>query len=149
MSYSNGYANGHANGHAKGHPQPAAPGEPAPRRWWLVALAAALALGFGYWLYRRQQQSDALRPFEGRLADFAAAGATAAPAAGEPYLRGKLLLMKRGVLEVDGLFFELPPELRASEPAEVGSIAFVACGEIQFGQYTSGSAAMHRIARRH
>jgi hypothetical protein len=143
MAYSNGYTNGHANGHAKDHLRLAAPGEPRPRRrWWLSALALALALGFGYWVYHRRERSSALQPFEERLPDFAAARESASPAAGEPYLRGKLLVMKRDAPEIDGLFFELPEELRAAGPAEVGSVAFVACGEIEVGRYEGGSAAI-------
>lgn len=54
----------------------------------------------------------------------------------DPYLTGKLLLVDKETEAIDPLFYQLPLELRASNPSEVGTIVLLKWRQEGVGYYT-------------
>jgi hypothetical protein len=60
------------------------------------------------------------------------------------YITGKVLAVDRSRNTTDDLYFQLPNDLRATIPEEVGTVIWVECGSRVVGTYTDGGKA-HQI----
>ena len=98
-------------------------------RFWQYALLGGgvivllLAFAVGYYLYRE----SVLAPFKPYLSEYLSFSATQQ---GEPYIRGKVITVDTRRKAVDHLYFDLPQELRATQPEEVGTVVWVECTSV-------------------
>jgi hypothetical protein len=98
-------------------------------RFWQTALLIGapilllLAIAVGYLIYRE----SVLAPFKPYLNDYLSFSTTQQ---GEPYIRGKVITVDTRRQAVDHLYFDLPPELRAAQPEEVGTVVWVECTSV-------------------
>jgi hypothetical protein len=98
-------------------------------RFWQYALLGGgvivllLAFAVGYYLYRE----SVLGPFKPYLSEYLSFSATQQ---GEPYIRGKVITVDTRRQAVDHLYFDLPQELRATQPEEVGTVVWVHCTSV-------------------
>jgi len=98
-------------------------------RLWQTALVIgtpiALLVGFavGYYQYRESR----LAPFKPYLSEYLS---FTSAQQGEPYVRGKVITVDTRRKAVDHLYFDLPQELRATRPDEVGTVVWVECTSV-------------------
>ncbi len=98
------------------------------RSWQAALLIGApivllLAFAVGYYLYRE----SLLAPFKPYLSEYLSFSAVQQ---GEPYIRGKVITVDTRSKAVDHLYFDLPKELRAAQPDEVGTVIWVECTSV-------------------
>jgi hypothetical protein len=131
-------------------PQYGAPQQPPVRQKkgnklsWIIILGivGVIAAGFGIWAMVRTVQAD---PFSKELPSYAAdfsVGDTSAP-----FTTGKMVIVNKTTKAVEDPYFDLPENLKATKPEEVGTIVQVTYEENQVGTYTSGSKAYQYTAR--
>ena len=83
-------------------------------------LVLLLAFAVGYLKYCESR----LAPFKPHLNEYLAFSMVQQ---GEPYVRGKVITIDTRRKAVDHLYFDLPQELRATQPEEVGTVVWVNC----------------------
>ncbi len=95
---------------------------------------------WGRYLTWRHLRSAKLKVFRPHLSEFTR---TPQPKVeGTPYRTGRILAVDVGRCEVDeDVHFELPEDLRARTPEEVGTVAWVKWGTRAVGKYTDGATA--------
>lgn len=59
----------------------------------------------------------------------------------KPYIKGKIILIDKSHNKISNIYYELPEELRATKPEEVGTIVWLKCGRDKVGSYTDGEDA--------
>jgi hypothetical protein len=139
----NGLSNGAATGYIGDQEPPDNTASPRQKRpWGLIAFLFFTLFAAIYWAYKNYTKIELGAPFEGKIETLAALQKQATTSPEEPYLRAKLLIMKSDTPELDALFFSVPEEIRAQNLEEVGSVAFIHCGERNVGEYTNGSPAI-------
>ena len=57
----------------------------------------------------------------------------------KPHLASKLVVIDSDSNSVDRTYYDLPDNIKANNPSDVGAVAFIACSEKLVGKYTSGS----------
>jgi len=98
------------------------------RSWQAALLVGApivllLAFAVGYYLYRESR----LAPFKPYLSEYLSFSVAQQ---GEPYIRGKVITVDTRSKAPDHLYFDLPKELRAAQPEEVGTVVWVECTSV-------------------
>src|SRR5262245_48161547 len=96
----------------------------------VLAVVAVIALvvggGFGIWYLDHTMK---LSPFQSHLQEYLAqpkpgeAGQTQAG-----YIKGKVITVEPNKRELDWLYFDLPADLRAKKPEEVGTVVWLRWG---------------------
>jgi len=96
----------------------------------------------GWLLLRQAKRGTEKAPFEPFLGDYTKAvdGADEGEEAAAS-LVGKVVVIDRKEQEVDDLQFDLPEEIRARQPEEVGTVVWLDWGRETQGGYTDGTAA--------
>ncbi|MGE3805454.1 MAG: hypothetical protein AB7K24_12335, partial [Gemmataceae bacterium] len=122
--------------------QEAGPSDPLSI-WWVgmfglvAAVLGAIALAAVTGIERNkqvaQQQAAFVAPFQDRIAEYFPAKPAQPASGGE--LKGKLITVNVKGRHFDGLYFQLPPQLRAASPDEVGTIVWLDWGEDVVGEY--------------
>ena len=103
-----------------------------------VVLVAALCFG-AYWLVVFGLHSMAVAPFKPHLAEYLAP--TNGPVAQGP-LKGKVIVLDRVKGDVDwDVFFDLPADLRAGKPEEVGTVVVIDWSKEKIDEYKNGAPA--------
>ena len=104
----------------------------------LLFLAPIVAL-VAFAVVRYLVLESRLDPFQPHLAEYTAA---AERGTGEVYRRGKIIPVDRRKDTVDYTFYyQLPRELRAANPEEVGTVVWLDCTASLVGTYTHGGGA--------
>jgi hypothetical protein len=106
-----------------------------------IALVIVIALiAGGVYGVRSCRQSSRTKPFLSHMSEYTffpnlkeSSSATG--------ITGKAITIDKIKNEIDDTFFDLPTELQASKPEEVGTVVWVSCNEHIAGTYTSGSKA--------
>jgi hypothetical protein len=106
-----------------------------------VVLVVVIALiAGGIYGVRSCRQSSQTKPFQSHLSEY-----TFFPNLKESgssgSINGKVITIDKIKNEIDDTFFDLPTELKASKPEEVGTVVWVSCSEHIAGTYVSGSKA--------
>src|SRR5207248_1841027 len=102
----------------------------------LVAGVCSVALGLGLaYIFLDVIPRHKKAPFQNHLNEYTSSVSRTLP--GEPYIKGKVILINKKENKVDDLFFSLPEELRPSTPEEVGTVVWLEWGERQVGYYGS------------
>src|SRR4051812_12060595 len=65
-----------------------------------------------------------VRPFEGKIVEYSSLNNFRPVEDDKPYVRGKIIAIDKQLVKVDPLFFELPGDLRADDPSEVGTVVW-------------------------
>jgi hypothetical protein len=65
----------------------------------------------------------------------------------EPYIKGKIITVNKKESRIDDIYFDLPKELRAFKPKDVGTILWLKCEEDEVGFYTNGEEATVNICQ--
>lgn len=60
----------------------------------------------------------------------------------QAYLKGKIITVNKENNRIDNIYFDLPEELRAAKPEDVGTIIWLKWGENKVGSYTDGEDAI-------
>ncbi len=106
------------------------------------ALAVLLVVGAVVGI-QQLMQMEAVAPFEKHLAEYTAEPTR--PSGGFPttYIKGKVVPVefRKGKQAIDYLYFDLPPELKAQTPEEVGTVVWLEWGEDQVGDYDDDDPA--------
>jgi hypothetical protein len=103
----------------------------------LVIIIAALVF-FGIRSGFRRLRSA---PFEKHLSEYASIRGLEREQAAEAYIRGKIVAVNRSENQIDDIYFDLPQELRAAQPEEVGTVVWLEWGADRIGMYTDGAGA--------
>ena len=105
----------------------------------VVVIIIALIAG-GVYGIRSCSQNAETKPFASHLSEY-----TFFPAlkdsSSSTTIRGKVITIDKTKTEIDDTFFDLPTELKATKPEEVGTVVWVSCSEYVAGTYVSGSKA--------
>lgn len=107
--------------------------------WIFWGVIGVIALGVaGFFGVRHLIRGRKLAPFKEQMAAY-----TAQPKgeAKEMPLRGKIIPIDIDKKEVDDIYWEMPEDMRADKPDDVGTIVWLKWGKEQIGTYTGGSAA--------
>ena len=79
-----------------------------------------------------------LKPFAARLSEY-----TSIPGlkelSGEAYVIGKVITVNKGENRIDPMYLDLPSDLAASTPEEVGTVIWLEWKEYVVGTYTDGA----------
>ena len=103
--------------------------------WFLSFIAAFMAFAVARYLVLESR----LDPFDAHLSEYTTATEYQP---GDPYIRGKLLPMDIRQGTIDFVFYqELPRDLRAASPEEVGTVVNRDCVASSVGTYTRGGGA--------
>jgi hypothetical protein len=106
--------------------------------FWGVVAAIALVVG-GFFGVRSIVRARAVAPFKPHVAAYLTQPAGAPPADGKAAIKGKVITVDRKGQEVDYLYFDLPEEMRAGKPEEVGTVVWLDWDKTQVGQYDDGT----------
>lgn len=109
----------------------------------LIAVAVLVAIVTIIWAgisscRSENQQDDALKAFEPSLAGYLAAEKAKAPKKIKPRIVGKVVMVNLDEKDFDHLMFDLPAELRATGPKQVGTVVQTSYVANVVGTYTSG-----------
>ena len=106
-----------------------------------VALVIVIALiAGGVYGVRSCRQSSQTKPFQSHLSEYTFFP-TLKDSSSSSGITGKVITIDKIKNEIDDTYFDLPPELKASKPEEVGTVVWVSCTEHIGGTYVSGSKA--------
>lgn len=89
-------------------------------------------------LAQERMQAEQTAPFGPYLQEYLATPGQTQQGA---YIRGKVVTVDTFNKKIDPLYFDLPADLRASTPAEVGTIVWMHRQASQVGYYTKGGGA--------
>lgn len=103
----------------------------------IVGVLAVLGTGFLVTQLVRGSQAD---PFKNNLADYISSSAFKEQFTATPYIKGKLVVVNQSEVKVDDPYFDLPEDIKALKPEEVGTIVWVSYEPVVVGRYTGGSA---------
>jgi len=101
------------------------------KRIFIGAFVAVLIVG-GVQLCRRELE---LRPFRKHLQEYLSPRNLKKLTPQAPYIRGKVIIVDKSKGKFDDLFFELPDSLKATDPAEVGTVIWTAHDRECIGTY--------------
>jgi hypothetical protein len=107
----------------------------------LWGLIGTVALGVGgFFGIRYVLRKSHLAAFEDHVNEYVAiANGATEPGKGPP--RGKMITIDKQENDIDWTYFDLPDELRADSPEEVGTIAVLDWGKVEVGKYSDGASA--------
>src|SRR5262245_1828947 len=120
-------------------------------------IALIVGGGFGIWYLNRVL---ALSPFGKHVNEYGAAfapagaGGVGGPAgapqafAGQGYVIGKVIPVDmKGSKSIDWIYFDMPNDLRAKKPDEVGTVAQLSWSEDKIDEYTDGAGAYVHVCK--
>jgi formylglycine-generating enzyme required for sulfatase activity len=64
-----------------------------------------------------------------------------------PHIPGKIIVINKENNDFDDIYFELPEELKANNPGEVGTIVSISCSDSAYGKYTNGAIGYQKMCR--
>lgn len=102
----------------------------------IFGIFAALGIGFLVNQAVRGVQSD---PFKNNLAEYTNSSTFKEQAGATPYIKGKIVVVNKTEVKVDDPYFDLPEEVKALKPEDVGTIVWVTYEPSVVGRYTGGS----------
>ena len=103
--------------------------------FWCVVLAIGAVVG-GFFGIRSMIRGKQMAPFQAHVQEYLAMAGPAAPTS-EGYVKGKVITVDTKDKSIDYLYFDLPEELQAKTPDEVGTVVLLQWGEEQVGHYDS------------
>lgn len=106
--------------------------------WVLVGVVAVGVAGF--FGVRSMIRAKKVKPFETHLDAYMKESKGMEPTPGQK-LAGKLITVDINERKIDYLYFDLPDNMRADNPEEVGTIVQLNWGKNQVGEYTGGKPA--------
>src|SRR4051812_1701631 len=106
----------------------------------LVAIGLCVAAFFGI---RYMMREGELSPFRPVAESYTAV--PLAPPEGAPRVVGKVLPVNFTDRKPDHLYFDLPADLRASRPEEVGTVVLLIRGKTQVATYQGGGGAFQQF----
>jgi hypothetical protein len=88
-----------------------------------------------------------LGPFNNYVSEYSSISGFKNPVKGDrsstkPYIKGKVITINKQENRIDSIYYDLPEDLRATKPDEVGTIAWLEWGEDKIGTYTDGDDAI-------
>jgi hypothetical protein len=103
----------------------------------VIVIVVAL-IGGGVYGIRSYNRNLATKPFAEHLSEY-----THFPRLNESSssttITGKAITIDKTTNEIDDTFYDLPSELKASKPEEVGTVVWISCSESVSGTYQSGA----------
>jgi hypothetical protein len=112
--------------------------------WAFWGLIAVIALGvLGFFGVRYLIRSRKLAPFNEQMAAYTA---QVSPTPRPGPLRGKIIPVDVDKKEVDGLYWDMPEDLRADRPDDVGTVVWLKWDKVKVGTYEGGTAAEAQTA---
>jgi hypothetical protein len=112
--------------------------------FWVVVAVIAAGVG-GFFGVRSMVRASKVKPFKEHLAEYTkpvAAGLPGQPV-GSKKMAGKCVTVDMDSKEVDYVYFDLPEELRAETPDQVGTVVQLKWGKEQVGDYKGKPAWKH------
>jgi hypothetical protein len=109
----------------------------------IVGIFAILGIGFVVNQTVRGVQSD---PFKNNLAEYTNTGSFKEQVGATPYIKGKIVVVNKADIKVDDPYFDLPEDVKAVKPEEVGTIVWVTYDPRLVGRYTNGAAGYQYTA---
>jgi hypothetical protein len=108
----------------------------------VIGLLIVIGLGVGgYFLVREIYRSSVLRPFQPLLAEFQAMKPQAMDEPNQQPCKGGVITIDVSTSSYDYYFFEMPPELKAADPASVKTIVFLNWSKVEIDKYEGGKPA--------
>jgi hypothetical protein len=115
------------------------------KAFWVIGVAVLMIVAILVVVHGRQVMVVTVdqATFEEEMLRFASISGLdmSSPGSGNALLKGKLIMLNISDRKVDSLFRELPVEMRASTPAEVGTIVWLKRGQRLYGHYRGGGGA--------
>ena len=105
----------------------------------VLVIIIALIAG-GVYGVRSCRQGSQTKPFLSHMSEYTFFP-TLKESSSSTGITGKAITIDKIKNEIDDTFFDLPTELKASTPEEVGTVVWVSCNEHIAGTYVSGSKA--------
>ena len=97
-----------------------------------VILVYGISVGLCSWQYSNQE--SIMKPFEEHINEYLII--PGGVSSGDPYIAGKVITVDSSDKSIDRIFFDLPKELRASNPEEVGTLILLEWKQRIVGYYT-------------
>lgn len=102
----------------------------------IVFVIVAVIIG----VITQQRQASVVAPFKSHLSEYASmSGLKPISPTVSPYIKGKVIVIDIDEKDIDDCFFDLPSDLRAASPEEVGTVIWLDWGEVLIGRYTDGA----------
>jgi hypothetical protein len=117
------------------------------QRWqvifWVVVLGFLATIG-GIFGVQYLMRSSHLGKFKSHLGEYTAQPSRPAAAPASPYVKGKVIPVefKDGAKDIDWIYWDMPKDLRADNPDEVGTVVWLEWSDKQVGEYTDNSKAL-------
>jgi hypothetical protein len=109
-----------------------------------IVLVIALLVG-AFFGIRHMMRDSELSKFKSIAQGYASVPAE--PDGGQPRVVGKVLPVNMGDRTPDHIYFDLPDDLRAAKPEEVGTVVLLSWGKIKVGDYEGGGDANQQTKR--
>ncbi len=103
----------------------------------IILVIVGIVVGIFYGV-RNCVRSNVLEPFEPYLAEYTGIHTTPY-SSGNPYIKGKVITVDIGENELDSFYFDLPEDMVAPNPEEVGTIIWLSWSKVYVGRYTDGA----------
>jgi len=116
----------------------------------LAVLAIVIIVGIVVGITESRKKSAAIAPFQAHLSEYITiSGLTSEPSPeGQyirgPYIRGKAIIMDTKDNKIDDIFFNLPDDLVAATPEEVGTVVWLKWANVLVGHYTPSGASGYK-----
>jgi hypothetical protein len=112
----------------------------------LVVIGILFIAGLIYGIITNLQQSADIKLFQEHIEDYVSIpNQQAISPFTESYLTGKVITVDINKNEIDQIYFDLPEDLVAKTPEEVGTIIWLNWGEVLVGRYTDGAGGYRII----
>src|SRR4051812_4829640 len=108
---------------------------------WTIVVLIGLGIG-GFFLVRSMVRSNKVKPFNEHLSSYLeqAKGPAGGAKPGQP-IQGKFITVDMDAREIDYFYFDLPEELRAETPDEVGAVVQMKWAKVDVNKYDNGTPA--------
>lgn len=112
----------------------------------MVVIVILFSAGLIYGIINNLQQSADVKLFQAHIGEYIAIpNQQTIPPLAEAYIIGKVITVDIDENEIDHIYFDLPEELIAKSPEEVGTIIWLNWGEVLVGRYTDGAGGYRII----
>jgi hypothetical protein len=104
----------------------------------LLMVVCGIVAVLGYLGVKSMVKASQVKPFENHLSEYVSVPELK-DATESPYIAGKIIPIDTKNKEVDDVYFELPENLKAEGPEEVGTVMWTECHNITVGKYADGA----------
>ena len=105
-----------------------------PVIWWVIG--GFIGFAFLYDQYHNWVRSKTTSAFASEIANYQTYYSTSYS---KPHLTSRMVVIDSNTNAIDQVYYDLPDNIKAGNPNDVGAVALVSCSENLVGKYTSGS----------